>query len=579
MKTVLLMFDSLRKDNLSFYNPNAPKTSSFDRIAEVSTVYQNFYIGSMPCIPARRDLQTGRYNFMHRSWGPMEPFDNSFPEILRKHKVYTHLVTDHKHYWREGGATYHVKFNSYEFVRGQEGDAWKGIVNGPKVVTDFFEPELLTKYKHKSRQQDLVNQKYITSEDDFPLVRTIKKGIEFIEANNEADDWFLQIECFDPHEPFHVSDEFLNQLKESGPFHGWPPYGVDNLEQSMSQSIKNYYEALILMIDKYVGKLNETFDRFNMWEDTALIVNTDHGFLLGEHEWWGKNMMPIYNEIANIPLLIHMPGQREKNYSMALVQNINLASTILEFYDVKKPIEMIAESIQNIEQSTDQKTVAFGYFGSCLNATDGRYVYMRTPDYDKRHLFNEYTLMPTHINSMFSVDELKEAQLVKGFDFTKGVPVLKIPAKGLSGFSRFGDKLYDLSTDPKQTRPIDDVKVEVTILAALYRIAKENDAPSEFYEIYGLTEQPTEASVMEDRSRKKKLYESSLNGIEFEHDSLREGYLALIDYFSDQADWTALFNKQARITETLFWEIVNTYALKTKLNEIEYTLKLQMRID
>ena len=579
MKTVLLMFDSLRKDNLSFYNSEAPKTSSFDRIAAVSTIYNNFYVGSMPCIPARRDLQTGRYNFMHRSWGPMEPFDNSFPEILKKHKVHTHLVTDHKHYWREGGATYHVKFNTYEFVRGQEGDAWKGVVNGPEVVTDFFEPEMLSKYKYKSRQQDLINHMYITSEEDFPLVRTIKKGIEFIEENKDADDWFLQIECFDPHEPFHVSDEFLNQLRDSDPFHGWPPYGIDNLDKSMSQSIKNYYEALILMIDKYVGRLNETFDKYNMWEDTALIVNTDHGFLLGEHEWWGKNMMPVYNEIANIPLLIHMPGQKEKTNSMALVQNINLASTILEFYGLEKPKEMIAESIQTIEKSVNQRTVAFGYFGSCLNATDGRYVYMRTPDYDKRHLFNEYTLMPTHINSMFSVDELKSAQLVEGFDFTKGVPVLKIPSKGLTGFSRFGDKLFDLEKDPRQIQAIDDVEIEASILAALYRIAKENDAPSEFYEIYGLRDNPTIESVTEDRSRKKKLYESSLNGIEFEYEFLREGYLALIDYFSDQADWCELFHNQENITEAFFWEIVDKNAMDSKLNEIIYALKLQMRID
>lgn len=579
MKTVLLMFDSLRKDNLSFYNPETPKTSSFDRIAAVSTIYNNFYVGSMPCIPARRDLQTGRYNFMHRSWGPMEPFDNSFPEILKKHKVHTHLVTDHKHYWREGGATYHVKFNTYEFVRGQEGDAWKGLVNGPEVVTDFFEPEMLAKYKYKSRQQDLINHMYITSEDDFPLVRTIKKGIEFIEENKGADDWFLQIECFDPHEPFHVSDEFLNQLRDSDPFHGWPPYGVDNLNKSMSQSIKNYYEALILMIDKYVGKLNETFDKYNMWEDTALIVNTDHGFLLGEHEWWGKNMMPIYNEIANIPLLIHMPGQKEKTYSMALVQNINLASTILEFYGLEKPKEMIAESIQTIEKNVDQRTVAFGYFGSCLNATDGRYVYMRTPDYDKRYLFNEYTLMPTHINSMFSIDELKSAQLVEGFDFTKGVPVLKIPSKGLTGFSRFGDKLFNLEKDPKQTQAIDDVDVEVSILSELYRIAKANDAPREFYEIYNLVEKPSAETLLADRKHKKSLYEASVKGIRFEHDSLREGYLALIDYFADQADWYGLFHKHDHITDDLFWEIVNGNASKSKLNELEYTLKLQMRID
>ena len=35
----------------------------------------------------------------------MEPFDDSMPEILKKGGVYTHLVSDHQHYWEDGGAT------------------------------------------------------------------------------------------------------------------------------------------------------------------------------------------------------------------------------------------------------------------------------------------------------------------------------------------------------------------------------------------------------------------------------------------------------------------------------------------
>jgi arylsulfatase A-like enzyme len=56
----------------------------------------------------RRELHTGRYNFLHRSWGPLEPFDESLPEILKEHGVYSHLASDHQHYWEDGGATYHT---------------------------------------------------------------------------------------------------------------------------------------------------------------------------------------------------------------------------------------------------------------------------------------------------------------------------------------------------------------------------------------------------------------------------------------------------------------------------------------
>ena len=36
-------------------------------------------------------------------------------------------------------------------------------------------------------------------------------------------------------------------------------------------------------------------------------MTTDHGFMLAEHDWWGKNRMPFYDEIAQIPLMIWHP--------------------------------------------------------------------------------------------------------------------------------------------------------------------------------------------------------------------------------------------------------------------------------
>ena len=77
------------------------------------------------------------------------------------------------------------------------------------------------------------------------------------------------------------------------------------------------------MCDAYLGKLLDVFDKLDLWKDTMLIVNTDHGYLLGEHGHWAKNYMPQYNEIANTPLFIWNPrfkikGERRKS----LVQTI-----------------------------------------------------------------------------------------------------------------------------------------------------------------------------------------------------------------------------------------------------------------
>ena len=131
MKTVFLLFDSLNLRMLNSYGGNYFETTNFNRLAKKSIQFNNHYVGSMPCMPARRDMHSGRLSFLHRSWGPVEPFDNSFPEILRNNKIYSHLITDHYHYFEDGGATYHNRFNSWDFIRGQESDPWKAMVQPP----------------------------------------------------------------------------------------------------------------------------------------------------------------------------------------------------------------------------------------------------------------------------------------------------------------------------------------------------------------------------------------------------------------------------------------------------------------
>ena len=106
-------------------------------------------------------------------------------------------------------------------------------------------------------------------------------------------------------------------------------------------------------------------DEHDMWKDTMLIVNTDHGFLLGEHGWWSKNIMPVYNEIAHTPFFIWNPktgcaGERRD----ALAQTIDIAPTVLDFFDIPVPEDMIGKSlVQTIESNKKSRVEAVFYPG------------------------------------------------------------------------------------------------------------------------------------------------------------------------------------------------------------------------
>ena len=532
MKAVMLMFDSLNRDMLEPYGCDWVKTPNFVRLAERAVRFDQCYAGSLPCMPARRELQTGRYNFLHRSWGPMEPFDDSLPELLKAAGIYTHLISDHVHYWEDGGATYHYRYNSWENIRGQEGDKWKCL---PELMEDCDESCLQNKdgvYFHATKdlqRHDTVNRKFVKCEKDTALAQTVDGGIEFIDANHGCDGWFLQIECFDPHEPFFVQDSYKEMYPDDykGPDRDWPPYHHVTEDESTVRHYRNQYAALLTMCDAYLGKVLDKFDELDLWKDTMLIVNTDHGYLLGEHGWWSKIVMPCYDEIAHIPLFIYDPrfphdGETRKE----IVQTIDIPATLLEFFGLDCPPDMQGRPLRTvIEENKPVRDYAlFGIHGAHINVFDGRYVYMKAPATEKNTPLFEYTLMPMHMRNLFSVDELKKARAIDGeqFTFTKGCPVWKIPkgnGNGSKDFSdllingkdseeakhidnnsmvnaaNFGDKLFDMEKDPGQTEELCDVKIEAYMANLLQRAMLENDCPAEQFERIGL---PGEREITEE---------------------------------------------------------------------------------
>lgn len=493
MKAVFVMFDTLCKRFLPPYGNETVHAPNFSRLAEHSVTFDNAYIGSMPCMPARRDLHTGRYNFLHRSWGPLEPFDTSMPERLKDAGVHTHLASDHYHYWEDGGATYHTRYSTWESFRGQEGDPWMGVVEGPEVpphVGDFDRKPHLAKLF----RQDLINRSFMKWEEQQPQARTFRAGIDFLERNRNSDNWFLQIETFDPHEPHFVPQHYKRFYDDDydGPLFDWPfPRRVEETEEQIHHERTNY-SALVSMCDRYLGAVLDTFDRYDLWDDTMLIVTTDHGYMLSERGWWGKNIMPFYSEVAEIPMFIWDPRARRKGErSDALTQFIDFAPTLYSFFDVEAAPHMQGRDLAPVlsgATDSNHQAVLFGTHGAHVCVTDGRYVYMRGPAREDNEPLYQYTVMATHMAKMFSLEGLQRAELSEPFAFTQGARLLRIPEPSqFSGsFADLSTMLFDLESDPGQTEPIRDDRVERRMIDLLVQKMKESEAPPEQYERLGL---------------------------------------------------------------------------------------------
>nr|WP_256455272.1 sulfatase [Cohnella sp. GbtcB17] len=481
------MLDTLNRRALSAYGGTGVSTPNIDRLAAQSVVFEQHWSGSLPCMPARRDIMTGRAAFLEKGWGGIEPFDRTLPVALREAGIYSHIVTDHYHYFATGGENYCQAYSTWDFHRGQEDDPW---------VSTVAEPPMPPAYLGQVRAQCERNRTRFAREADYPGPRTIQAACDWLERNGREHSFFLTVEAFDPHEPFDCPDAYLDLYGDdyAGPPYDWPRYGTVDVPLEALAHLRLRYAATLTMIDAWLGKLLCTMERLGIDDDTLVIFTTDHGFLLGEHELTGKNVMHVYNEIAHIPLMIRLPGGTGAGRRVgALTQNIDLMPTILDYMGAAIPDSVQGTSLRGVLEGTQDRirdTALYGYHGMAVNVTDGRYAYMRAPVSPDNHPCFTYTAMPTTFRSYLGGSAPERIEAGRFLPYTP-YPVFKIPesTEGQT-YARnrcvMDTRLYDLAQDEAQEHPIRDEALEARMIGLLKDAMRRAGAPEEQYARLGL---------------------------------------------------------------------------------------------
>ena len=510
MRTVFILMDSLNRRFLNCYGAQeAAITPNIDRLAERSVVFDQHWCGSSPCMPARRDIMTGRLNFMERPWGGIEPYDHTLAALLREQNVFTHMETDHFHYAERGGENYWGHFTSWQLHRGTEHDTihWGPDKTGiPANVKPDDYCGLYAPWYEKTREvygQDW--EKYSTS-------RTFTSAADWLEKYHESDNFMLWVEAFDPHEPFDVPQEFIDLYPEdqdnpgpSDPY--WPDYEpADGYTEEQIRYFRRRYKALLTMADRGLGRLLDVLDQNDMWKDTMVILTTDHGYHLGEHGYMAKCYMPDYCEVHHIPLLVAAPGTAPARCS-ALTENIDMFPTMLELFGV--PLSACRNPIHGksllplLRGETDRHhaEILFGVFGKTISVYDGRYLYQRAKAQEANVPLYIYGTQMAVLNAYIGYDtmdreEIGRIEMGRFLPWTN-YPVYKVPAEachwnnngcGFAKINRFidGHKLYDLENDYLQEHPLEDETIEAQMTEKLIRAMERFDAPEDQYIRLGL---------------------------------------------------------------------------------------------
>ena len=333
MNIILIVVDTLRYDAISANGGSIP-TPNIDHLATESTAFDRAFCSSFPTIPFRTDLITGRYGGPFHPWLPLPHATHTFVDALKGTGYATQLIHDTPHLVN-GGHNFDYPFHTWTFVRGAEVDrAWLGddatwLPNwrqDPHFDVCEEGSANFNAYTHTNRSR--------RTEKDWNCARLWDTAARFLQDNRARENFFLWIDCFDPHEPWDAPPQFVRRFDPRPDHDGtidprqfWGGRNDERLSDEARAVMAGLYAAKVSWMDHCFGRFLDAYYDTGLSENTALVLVGDHGTNVGHYGRFGKGS-PVRDAEAHIPLFIRLPG-REPGRSDSLAQPQDLTATLL----------------------------------------------------------------------------------------------------------------------------------------------------------------------------------------------------------------------------------------------------------
>jgi arylsulfatase A-like enzyme len=407
---VLVILDSLRKDHVGAYGNDWIQTPNLDALAKESLRFTRPYPESAPTILARRAIHTGMRVFPFRDrqrfkginialwgWQPIPRKQTTLAEILKENGYQTMLVTDTLHQFK-ASMNFQRGFDVFEYIRGQTTDPYRPL--------GMAQSEMLQKALLKDTspgelegsnvyfQQYFANTSYRKTEEDWFAPQVFGRASELLEAAKEGQPFFLVADSYDPHPPWDPPEEYVSLYDEG--YEGQEPFTPlsgpsDYLTDRQLQRMKALYAAEITMTDRWLGRFMDKMEELKLFENTLLMVISDHGVAFGEHGITGKLPNQLWPEITDIMFLARHPeGAGAGKTSNYFASTHDVAPTILSYLGIEPPEPMDGEDLSVIlggGSPEERSHFSLGYH-NYVWARDETYAFFSRNDGTEARLYN-----------------------------------------------------------------------------------------------------------------------------------------------------------------------------------------------
>ncbi|MFA6294334.1 MAG: sulfatase, partial [Victivallales bacterium] len=390
MRILYLDLDTLRPDHLGCYGYGRNTSPNIDSIAKGGLRFDNYYCSDAPCLPSRTAMMSGRFG------------------------IHTGVVN-------HGGecADFRHEGRGRNFRDILDSESMPGMLRRAGFKTVSISPfaERHSAYHFLAGFSEVHN----TGKGGMESAEEVSPAaIEWIMRNAEQDNWFLQVNYWDPHTPYRAPVEFGNPFKDD-PLPEWLTGDVLKEHMKMvgphcAREISMYdnkvnpkyprhpgeirnmkelrrmidgYDCGIRYMDEHIGKLFNALKQKNVFDDLVIIISSDHGENLGELGIYGEHGTAD-SITCRIPMIIRWPGMK-KGVDRGLHYNLDLAPTLAELLGSEKCKSWDGQSYAQAVKSGKDSGREYLVISQCAHVCQrgvrfGDWLYIRTY-HDGYHLF------------------------------------------------------------------------------------------------------------------------------------------------------------------------------------------------
>ena len=392
---VYIVLDQWRGDCLGIADSHHPvMTPHMDQLAYEGVWYQRAYADCPLCMPQRATMLTGYtgsqhgmpYNFLAGPRSPI-PLESSLPYRLTREAGYQSKAVGKMHFYPERArfGFEHVTLHPDDYVNWLEEQGYGGLYRGHGLGGNEVYPAV-----------SAVPERY--SHTNW----TIDQSIQFLSQRDPENPFFLWMVFEAPHSPFdppqpydRLYDDFTIPEARIGDWVETDAEPASLLEQRISnkadrirpevlQKLRRHYYGQITHVDYQLGRFFGELKRLGLYDDTVIVITSDHGEHLGDHRLFAK--YSFLESSARIPIILRVPESvsipQRRVSSPVLTADIPI--TLLELAGLEAPADADGKSL--LRQPDDR--IIFGETRYAAFATDHRWKYIYYVDAGIEHFFD-----------------------------------------------------------------------------------------------------------------------------------------------------------------------------------------------